>query len=357
LPQDRFIQPSTDRISKPESVSELARLLAARWRFVLMVALACAFCAAVISLIIPNKYTAISTILPTAKSSGMGGLLSLAENMSGVDLMGLGGADNSPSQLYPDILKSRQIVDSVLGKEYSYQKRGRIISQNLYQYLEEKNADRAARALSLMVSIDNDKKTGIISISATTDNPELSALIANYYVERLDDFNKNQRQTNAGQNRTFIEKRMAEAKAQLEDVEDNLKQLRQHNLNYYNSTDPELALLIGQLTREIEVKTQVYLTLSQQYELAAIQEKKELPIVQVLDSAKPPTVKSGPARTKVTLIGFFMGILLAGALVFMDGRGRTNDIYNFTRLSIKKLHLRRSRYQDNTAISKHVEQH
>jgi uncharacterized protein involved in exopolysaccharide biosynthesis len=64
-------------------------------------------------------------------------------------------------------------------------------------------------------------------------------------------------------------------------------------MNYYNTTDPELAMLNNQLQREVEVKSQVYLTLCQQYELASIQEKKEIPVIQILDSAQPPTIKSG----------------------------------------------------------------
>jgi uncharacterized protein involved in exopolysaccharide biosynthesis len=181
--------------------------------------------------------------------------------------------------------------------------------------------------------------------------------VANYYLECLDNFNQNQRKTSAGQNRQFIEKRLAEAKSELTEAESNLKNLRQRNMNYYGATDPELAMLNSQLQREVEVKSQVYLTLCQQYELASIQEKKELPVIQILDSAQPPSLKSGPGRVKTTIIGFLLGAISAIGFLILEKRNPDLRQDLKTGLSLRRLNIVRKKCEDTVIAREHVEQY
>ena len=145
---------------------------------------------------------------------------------------------------------------------------------------------------------------------------------------------------------------MSETENELARAEEKLKKFRENNLNYYRSTDPGLLLTHERLVRETEVKKQVYLTLAQQYELAAIREKKETPVIQVLDKARPPSLKSGPARSKTTVLGFIIGLLAAAFLVIMDYRFqyRRND-YNFKQFTRKIRFIRRRNKQE---IAEHV---
>lgn len=335
----------------------IIRLGLLRWRLVLMVATGCAFAAGLISLFVPNRYTATASILPTTNSGGASSLLSLAENIPGLDLSSLGSTDKSPSLLYPEILSSRMIAEEILGHPYIYKDREKWRTQNLYQYFKIENRDKAIKTLNSIVNFSTDKKTGVLSIDITTTNPQLSAMVANYYLECLDDFNQNQRKTNAGQNRQFIEKRMAEARSQLKEAEENLKVLRQRNMNYYNTTDPELAMLNSQLQREVEVKSQVYLTLCQQYELASIQEKKELPVIQILDTAQAPTIKSGPSRAKTAIIGFLLGMMSALAFIVEESRHPNFKQHIRSGLTIKRLNLIRKSFDNKASTYEHVEQY
>ena len=63
-----------------------------------------------------------------------------------------------------------------------------------------------------------------------------------------------------------------------------------------------------------------YLTLVQQYEYALIMEKKDIPVVQVLDVARPPDLKSGPARARSVILGLFAGLMIAATLVYAEDR-------------------------------------
>jgi uncharacterized protein involved in exopolysaccharide biosynthesis len=317
-------------------------------RFVGLFTVACAMATMLLVLLVPNKYTAQSTIMPAGGDIQGGGLLSLADNVPGLEMMGLNLGGQSSSALYPDILTSRQLAEKVLSRSYEYTRGKKTITQSLYEYFAIDNPDLAYKALRKITVIDYDKKTGIVSISVTTKNPELSALVANYYVECLDDYNKNQRSTIAGVNRDFIAGRIAEAGADLKAAEEALRDFRDNNLNYYNSTDPDLQMMNERLTRDVELKTQVYATLSQQYEIAAIQAKKETPIVQALDIAKPPTTKSWPPRTKITLLGLILGFVVSSLMVIARDRYNINYTVNDIQKSFTGLRFINRKHQPET---------
>lgn len=73
---------------------------------------------------------------------------------------------------------------------------------------------------------------------------------------------------------------------------------------------PLLGVTYADLFRRMQIQEAVYETLTQQYELAKVQEAKETPSVKVLDAASLPERKSFPPRTLIALLGAF---LMAGA--------------------------------------------
>lgn len=75
---------------------------------------------------------------------------------------------------------------------------------------------------------------------------------------------------------------------------------------------PLLGVTWGDLYQRTRIEEAVYEALTQQYELAKVQEAKETPSVRVLDAARVPEKKSFPPRTFITLLG---GALFVGAAV------------------------------------------
>jgi LPS O-antigen subunit length determinant protein (WzzB/FepE family) len=65
------------------------------------------------------------------------------------------------------------------------------------------------------------------------------------------------------------------------------------------------------LYRQTRIQETVFEFLTQQYEMAKIQEAKELPTVRVMDPAVPPERKSGPIRTLVVSLCLLAGLALA----------------------------------------------
>ena len=74
---------------------------------------------------------------------------------------------------------------------------------------------------------------------------------------------------------------------------------------------PLLGVTYSDLYRQTKIQETVYELLTQQYELAKVQEAKEIPTVRVLDVAIVPTKKSFPPRTLIVILGAMLGITLA----------------------------------------------
>jgi uncharacterized protein involved in exopolysaccharide biosynthesis len=83
---------------------------------------------------------------------------------------------------------------------------------------------------------------------------------------------------------------------------------------------PLLGVTYADLFRRTKIEETVYELLTQQYELAKVQEAKEIPSVRVLDSAVVPTVKSSPHRVVLTLCGTFLALCGTAAWILLRKR-------------------------------------
>jgi uncharacterized protein involved in exopolysaccharide biosynthesis len=117
--------------------------------------------------------------------------------------------------------------------------------------------------------------------------------------------------------------RVRAAEARVEELKRKLDEIggagTQGDLKNENSLYPSirklplLGVTYADLYRQTKVQETVFELLTQQYELAKVQEAKETPTVKVLDLAIVPTKKSFPPRTAITLLGAFLGLMLAMA--------------------------------------------
>jgi hypothetical protein len=82
---------------------------------------------------------------------------------------------------------------------------------------------------------------------------------------------------------------------------------------------PLLGVTYADLYRRTRVQEAVFESLTKEYELAKVQEVKEIPTVKVLDPPNIPDKKSFPPRLLITLLGTALAFGLATTWVF----GRT----------------------------------
>jgi uncharacterized protein involved in exopolysaccharide biosynthesis len=126
--------------------------------------------------------------------------------------------------------------------------------------------------------------------------------------------------------------RVRSARAQVEELRRQLQQIGGLNASLTTEASqsdelyppirklPLLGVEWADLYRQMKIQETVYELLNQQYELARIQEAKEIPTVDVIDPANLPEKRSWPPRALIVTL--LTGITLAGAALIIIGSER-----------------------------------
>lgn len=341
--------------------------------------------AAVVSLLLPVRYTAKATILPPQQGGslssalmnqlgGAGTLLALAGNAS--------GALKNPNDQFVAMLRSRTVEDAMIDRFH------------LMDQFKTNIRSQARKVLEKMTAIDGDGKDGLIHISITDRDSKQAAELTNGYVDEFQKLTQHLALTEAGQRRLFFERQLADAKVKLSKAEEDFKNTQQKtglvqlesqaraliesaavlraqiaakqvqidSLKTFattensqvvqaeqelqslraqlaklgqgdQGTDLDLIATHGKLTdvgleyarklRELKFNETVYELLARQYELAKLDEAKEGAVIQVVDSAVAPDRRSSPNRVLITLGALAAAIFLAIVAAFLRiGYGR-----------------------------------
>ena len=246
-----------------------------------------------------------------------------------IDYLQTGIENNAVAQqTYQTIINTNQFLRRIIARNYEFTKNGEQFKGDLISYFE---ADDEYNALvQLRNSIDMEfLQGGLLEISTTTADAELSASIANEIVNQLIIYNQEQRNSNAKLNLEFIENRLEEVGEELATARDNLvdflgknKQLSIVNPQQ-NNPYPVLTVEKEKLEQEVNLKSNLYNTLSNQFELAKIEAQKEIPVITVIEYAEPP-VSPVPLNTKRNALvalftGLFVSVTLAFFLNYLEG--------------------------------------
>jgi hypothetical protein len=87
---------------------------------------------------------------------------------------------------------------------------------------------------------------------------------------------------------------------------------------------PLLGAKYADYYRRAKIQETVYELLTEQYELAKVQEAKETPSVKVLDPARIPEKKSFPPRLVIMFLGTFL--VFAMSVVWVMGSARWEEV-------------------------------
>jgi uncharacterized protein involved in exopolysaccharide biosynthesis len=314
-------QPAPNEHVDRISVLELVNVMLKRRRLTIGFPIVVAVVAAVITLIVPPKFTATATFVPETESEELSlpGLAGLAAQF-GVALPL--GAASSP-QFYADVLKSRTLRDAVLSTNFADPRSDSPTdSATLLDLMrvkgesERKRLEKGRKRLKKAIAIGVDAETNIVRISAETRYRELSADVTNFYLGLLNRFNLETRQSNAQERRRFIETSLAEAENELNEAEEELKHFLERNRQFQGS--PELQFQYDRLDRRVAIKQEVFTELRRQYEEARIQEVNDTPVITVIDRAVPPEDRSSPKR-KLNVILAFIAASVLGTFAALGG--------------------------------------
>jgi len=183
----------------------------------------------VLNFIFPLTYNAEVSILPPEKNSEMGGLGALL-GADGFSNMVTGGMGNANSQLFMEIIKSRNASLYVVEKF------------KLDKFYDVKNKIIAAKKLSGNLSIEVTKE-GIIKLNVDVKTGffpflykeevesvrKLAASLSNGFVEALDKINRSKLSSKAKRARQYIETQLTSTKVKLDSVEQELTNFQKKN--------------------------------------------------------------------------------------------------------------------------------
>lgn len=295
----------------------------------------------------------------------------------GADLLGL----RSSGALFISLIGSDSVRDDLID---------RFDLRHVYWTSTYKSA---RKGLSRNTDVEEDKKSGVISITVTDRDPKRAAAIAQAYVEELNRLVASLNTSSAHRERVFLEERLKVVKQELDEsarafsefssknvaidikeqgkamveaagelqgqviaAESELQGLEQiyapgnvrvrsvqarieelkRQLNKLGGSAspgpteigsgdsiypsirqlPVLGVTYADLYRRVKINETVYEVLTQEYELARVEEAKEVPSVKVIDPAKSPERRSGPSRLLISLGGGFLSLCAAAMWVF-----------------------------------------
>ena len=341
------------------SIGELLEALRGRIKLLLFGPLAAGVLALGATYLVAPTFTGKTTFLPPQQQqSATSAALSQLGALAGL----AGGAANikNSTDQYVSLMLSVSVSD-------------RVIDQfKLMDVYEVKFRSEARKKLAEQVRIAIGKKDGLISVEVDDDSPKRAADIANNYVTELRRITKAFVLTEAQQRRMFFEEQLnstrdtlaqaqqslqgsgfnpgalkaepkaaadafARLSAEVTAAEVRLKTMRQSlvdgapevqqlqamvaalrgelaKLQASNRSDAGAADYIGKY-RDYKYQETLFELFSRQYELARLDEIRDGGLIQVVDAALPPELKSRPRRGVVAAATTALALLLCMAWV------------------------------------------
>jgi uncharacterized protein involved in exopolysaccharide biosynthesis len=284
---------------------------------VAMLALLAAVATGVFTLTRPREYESRATFVPQVRQpAGAGSISGLAATL-GLS-MGSGDPAQSP-QFYVDLAASREILGRVADTRFTFPTDSGVVSAtpvDLYAARERRRAyrrDVAIEELRDVVKTRVAATTGVVELTVTVTNPHLARQIANRVLDLINEFNLNRRQSQAAAERRFTEQRLAEVRSDLRAAENRLEAFQQGNRGF---DAPTLRLQETRLRRDLSLQQQLFLTLSQAYEQAKIDEVRDTPVVTVIETPETPVRPEPRGTVRKTVLALIGGALLGMALAF-----------------------------------------
>jgi len=182
--------------------------------FIIKTTLVAVFVAGIVSFLIPPTYLAETKILPPQTgNSSMASLM--ASQIAGMGVSSSAFGMKSSNDLYVALLKTHKVSDYIIDK------------CDLFSVYKTQSRERLRQILLENLAVNDDRKSGILTIGFVHRVPSKAAEIANAYVGGLQNLNNSLAVTEAGQRRLFFEEQLKNAKEALVVSEDALKSFQQ----------------------------------------------------------------------------------------------------------------------------------
>lgn len=193
-------------------------------------------------------------------------------------------------------------------------------SINLSDHLTQKDkvALRAQEYITDNISYSEDRKTQLHSISFSSKDSELSEQIINSIFMSIVQYSNEVNNTKANEKKLFIQQRLIDISSKLEKAENEMLIFLEQNKSILS---PSLLLQEKRMEKSITLYNQLYISLSDQLELAKIDEKDNTSPIVLLDEPSIIAYKSGSSLLEnIFLLTFILLAFFCSAECYRNSK-------------------------------------
>ena len=309
-----------------------------------------------IAISIPKKYSVLTKLAPELSNNAVNRLTSLSQ-LAGLNSAILGSTDAVYPMVYPDIVNSTEFIVDLFNTPVTYRQKKELVDTTLYEYVlnnqkssvigivisapfrllgwvkswfvpeEEEDSDkpvdsfhltkeqfRVAKMIRSGVEATIDKKTMVVSIVVSMQDPLVAAQLSRAINENLQAYVTRYRTEKAKMDVAYYKKLYDEARQNYYTCQ--TRYARYVDLNH-GAVMQRVRVEEARLQNEANLAFQLYNSCAQQLQNAEAKVQQETPaFVQII----PPTVPlraSKPSRKMIVLIITFLGFMAGCGYVLL----------------------------------------
>jgi tyrosine-protein kinase Etk/Wzc len=375
---------TVDNFDEAESsLLDFFQVIADNLRLLVFGPIACGVVAFAISSAIPPIFTAKTQFLPPQQQQSTAASMLASLSMLG-SMVGNSASIKNPADQYISFMKSITFQDALI-ERFSLAKR---YGENL------KTDTRLVLKQSVRITSSKD---GLISVEVDDKDPKIAAELANAHVDELHKLLGKLAVTDAQQRRLFYELQLEKTKQKLSKADYELKatgissstlklspgsavesvirlkaaisvqEVKVNSMSsYLTENSPELRQAVNELRslkiqlaklekdepikldennyisryREYKYQESMFELLVKQFELARLDESREIALIQVLDVAEPPERKSKPMRGMIALVTTLLTCMTL--IVILSIRESFRKTYKYEKTQLKFDEIRKT---------------
>lgn len=319
-----------------------------------------AIVAVIVSFSIPRIYKSSVTLSPESSvANGFGNFASLAD-MVGLNLNMATGGNALYPEIYPDLIRSNDFLVSLFDVEVVSQ--DKTLRTTYYDYIKNwqkvpwwmlpirwiksllpkeegysqqhgdapdpfmltKEQDDVAKAISANISCGVDKKTNVISIEVTAQDPLIAATMTEVVRKQLQVFITNYRTNKARSDMEYIQDLCDQAFKEYEKARITYSQFSDANQKIFL---PSYNMKREGLENEMALKYEAYRQLSEQLQITKAKVQERTPAFTIVKMATVPLKHS---NTKKIVILFVFEVLAIGAYLLIIAYRNRKQLFTFS---------------------------
>lgn len=324
------------------NIFKLLRIIVDDWKKMTITCFTFGIIAIIVAFNIPKIYKASVSLAPeTSENSSLSSNIASVASMIGMDMNFGQGNDAIYPEIYPDLMQSTRFIVGLF--DIKVQTEDGKITTTFYDYLKTKQKSPfweelidygrnlfkkktkgniskkvdpfrlskeqmdIVNAISSDIDCKVDKKTSIITIEVTTQDPLISACMADSVKARLQLYITNYRTNKAKADVAYMEKLYKQAKENYTKVRKQYAEFSDANeemlLNSYKSKQEELE-------NEMQLQYNMYTEVARQLQLSKAKLQEKTPAFTVVQNSTVPSKHSNKPKIIILLQFIILGFIL-----------------------------------------------